>query len=36
MADCDLAGAREKRNGEHNDAFADRRPEYYAEALAGD
>jgi predicted amidohydrolase len=36
MADCDLAGAREKRNGEHNDAFADRRPEYYAQALAGD
>ena len=34
IADCDLAGAREKRNGEHNDAFADRRPAYYAQALA--
>jgi 5-aminopentanamidase len=36
IADCDLAGAREKRNGERNDAFADRRPGYYARALAGD
>jgi len=36
IADCDLAGAREKRNGEYNDAFADRRPTYYAPALAGD
>ena len=33
VADCDLAGAREKRSGEHNDAFADRRPAYYAPAL---
>jgi len=36
IAECDLAGAREKQNGEHNDAFADRRPGYYAQALAGD
>lgn len=36
IADCDLAGAREKRNGEHNDAFADRRPGYYASVLAGE
>jgi 5-aminopentanamidase len=33
IADCDLTGAREKRSGEHNDAFADRRPAYYAPAL---
>ena len=33
IADCDLTGAREKRNGEHNDAFADRRPAFYADAL---
>jgi predicted amidohydrolase len=32
-ADCDLAQARDKRNGEHNDAFADRRAEHYAAAL---
>ncbi len=36
IAECDLAGAREKRSGEHNDAFADRRPAFYAHALAGD
>ncbi|HTP21274.1 MAG TPA: nitrilase-related carbon-nitrogen hydrolase [Solirubrobacteraceae bacterium] len=36
LADCDLAGAREKSSGERNDAFADRRPEYYASALARD
>jgi 5-aminopentanamidase len=36
IADCDLAGSREKRNGEHNDAFADRRPGFYARVLAGD
>jgi len=36
IADCDLPGAREKRSGEHNDAFADRRPTYYAQALAGE
>ena len=36
IAECDLAGAREKRNGEHNDAFADRRPAYYAQALTGE
>jgi 5-aminopentanamidase len=35
IAECDLVRAREKRNGEHNDAFADRRPGYYAAALAG-
>ncbi|HUA71472.1 MAG TPA: nitrilase-related carbon-nitrogen hydrolase [Solirubrobacteraceae bacterium] len=34
IAECDLAGTREKRNGEHNDAFGDRRPAYYAQALA--
>ena len=33
---AELAGAREKRSGEHNDAFADRRPAYYAHALTGD
>jgi predicted amidohydrolase len=33
IAEGDLTGAREKRNGEHNDAFADRRPAYYAPAL---
>jgi 5-aminopentanamidase len=36
IAECDLAGAREKRSGEHNDAFADRRPAHYAHALTGD
>ncbi len=35
LAECDLAGARDKRSGEYNDAFADRRPEHYAHALAG-
>ncbi|HUJ35837.1 MAG TPA: nitrilase-related carbon-nitrogen hydrolase [Solirubrobacteraceae bacterium] len=34
VAECDLTGTREKRNGEHNDAFADRRPAYYSPALA--
>jgi predicted amidohydrolase len=33
IAECDLAAARQKRSGEHNDAFADRRPEYYAPGL---
>lgn len=32
-AGCDLLAARHKRNGEHNDAFADRRPAFYAAAL---
>ncbi|HTT31445.1 MAG TPA: nitrilase-related carbon-nitrogen hydrolase [Solirubrobacteraceae bacterium] len=32
-AECDLSEARRKRNGEHNDAFADRRPAYYEPAL---
>jgi len=36
IAECDLAAARQKRSGEHNDAFADRRPEYYAPALTGE
>jgi predicted amidohydrolase len=36
LADCDLTGAREKRTGEHNDAFADRRPAYYEQALTDD
>ena len=35
LAECDLTEARRKRNGEHNDAFADRRPAYYAPALTG-
>ncbi len=33
-AECDLAQARDKRTGAHNDAFADRRAEHYASALA--
>ena len=33
IADCDLAQARDKRNGEHNDAFADRRADHYAQSL---
>ncbi|MBV8218250.1 MAG: hypothetical protein JO325_07290 [Solirubrobacterales bacterium] len=33
VAECDLSEARSKRNGEHNDAFADRRPAHYAPAL---
>jgi 5-aminopentanamidase len=32
-ADCDLGRADDKRSGEHNDAFADRRPEHYVAAL---
>jgi predicted amidohydrolase len=36
LAECDLTGARQKRTGEHNDAFADRRPAYYTPALTGD
>ena len=34
IADCDLADARDKRTGERNDAFADRRPAHYAPSLA--
>jgi 5-aminopentanamidase len=34
IADCDLARARDKRTGEHNDAFADRRTDHYAPWLA--
>jgi predicted amidohydrolase len=33
-ADCDLAVARDKHTGRHNDALADRRPEQYVAALA--
>jgi 5-aminopentanamidase len=33
VAECDLSQARHKRNGEHNDVFADRRPAFYAPAL---
>jgi predicted amidohydrolase len=33
-ADCELAEARDKRTGPHNDAFADRRPDRYLSALA--
>jgi predicted amidohydrolase len=36
LAECDLTEARRKRSGEHNDVFADRRPAYYASALAVD
>jgi predicted amidohydrolase len=32
-ADCDLGQALDKRTGEHNDAFADRRHEHYTAAL---
>lgn len=32
-ADCDLATARDKRVGAHNDAFADRRSEHYVSGL---
>jgi predicted amidohydrolase len=35
-ADCELLRADDKRNGKHNDAFADRRPEHYAAALHAD
>jgi predicted amidohydrolase len=35
-ADCELGRADDKRNGKHNDAFADRRPEQYAAALHAD
>jgi predicted amidohydrolase len=34
IAEIDLADARDKHNGPHNDAFADRRPETYLAALA--
>jgi len=34
-ADCDLVAARDKRSGERNDAFADRRPAHYAASLTG-
>ncbi len=33
IADCDLEQAVDKRSGERNDAFADRRPAHYAHAL---
>jgi predicted amidohydrolase len=33
IADCELEHAVDKRSGEHNDAFADRRPAHYAPAL---
>ncbi|MDQ6806859.1 MAG: hypothetical protein M3065_18295 [Actinomycetota bacterium] len=32
-AKCDLAIARDKRNGQRNDALADRRPNRYAAGL---
>ncbi len=34
-AECDLARARDKRTGPHNDAFADRRADHYVAALRG-
>ncbi len=33
VADCELNEAADKRTGEHNDAFADRRPAHYVQAL---
>jgi len=33
FAECDVSEARRKRNGEHNDVFADRRPGYYEPSL---
>jgi predicted amidohydrolase len=33
FADCELTDARDKRTSEHNDAFADRRPEHYSARL---
>ena len=33
LADCELSQADDKRTGEHNDAFGDRRPAHYAAAL---
>jgi predicted amidohydrolase len=33
VADCDLESARDKKRGERNDLFADRRPELYADTL---
>lgn len=33
LAQCDLTATRDKRNGPHNDAFADRRPTHYVDAL---
>jgi predicted amidohydrolase len=36
LADCELGLARNKRMGEFNDAFADRRAEHYAAALLDD
>lgn len=35
LAECELIEARRKRNGDHNDVFADRRPAYYPPALTG-
>lgn len=35
LAGCDLATAGDKRSGELNDAFADRRPEHYEAVLNG-
>ncbi|HUB05096.1 MAG TPA: nitrilase-related carbon-nitrogen hydrolase [Solirubrobacteraceae bacterium] len=35
-ADCDLTEARDKRTSPRNDAFADRRPAHYAQALTAD
>jgi 5-aminopentanamidase len=32
-ADCELGDAADKRTSEHNDAFGDRRPAHYAQAL---
>jgi predicted amidohydrolase len=33
IADCELSQAHDKRTSEHNDAFADRRPSHYSQAL---
>lgn len=34
IADCDLGNARDKRTGPRNDAFADRRPDWYLSGLS--
>ena len=34
LADCNLATARDKRTGPHNDALGDRRPQHYAADLS--
>ncbi|MBV9413724.1 MAG: hypothetical protein JO363_01985, partial [Solirubrobacterales bacterium] len=33
LADCELSQADDKRTGDHNDAFGDRRPAHYVPAI---